>query len=126
MSSSDDPFGGDPEADAAMDEFERHSGAVFEFVQDYIDEHDLLDEMMSLVLLNISLRLRMVGYALETEKPSASGLKLDLDRYRREIDDAVRHAKKDAERFIAEVKTARAEAENEAGDEPDDNGGAPS
>jgi hypothetical protein len=38
----------------------------------------------------------------------------------------VRHAKKDAERFIAEVKTARAEAENEAGDEPDDSGGAPS
>jgi hypothetical protein len=78
-----------------------------------------------LVLLNISLRLRMVGYAMETEKPSASGLKLDLDRYRRDVEDAVRHAKKDAERFIVEAKSARAEAENEAREEPDD-GGAPS
>jgi hypothetical protein len=126
MSSSDDLFGHDPEVEAAMDEFERHSEAIFDLVQNYIDEHDLLEEMMSLVLLNISLRLRMVGYALETEKPSASGLKLDLDRYRREMEDAVRHAKKEAEHFIAEAKTARAEAENEAREESDDDGGAPS
>ena len=125
MSSGDDDFD-DPELDAAMDEFERHSGAIYQLVQDYIDEHDLLEEMMSVVLLNLSVRLRMVGYALDTEKPSASGLKLDLDRFRREMDDGVRAAKKDADRFIAEVKTARAEAETEADEEPDDKGGAPS
>jgi hypothetical protein len=125
MSSRDDDFD-EAESDAIIDEFERHSIAVFEFVQEYIDEHDLLDEMMSVILLGISLRLRMVGYALETEKPSASGLKLDLDRFRREVDESVRAAKKDAEHFIDEVKTARAEAESESDEDPDDKGGRPS
>ena len=125
MSSRDDDFD-EAEGDAVIDEFERHSIAVFEFIQDYIDEHDLLDEMMSVILLGISLRLRMVGYALETEKPSASGLKLDLDRFRREVDESVRAAKKDAEHFIAEVKTARAEAESETDEDPDDKRGRPS
>jgi hypothetical protein len=125
MSAGDDDFGDDAE-DAIVDEFERHSSAVFQFVQDYIEEHDLLDEMMSVVLLGISLRLRMVGYALETEKPSASGLKLDLDRFRREVEESVREAKKDAERFIAEVKSARAEAAHEEDEDADDSGGKPS
>ena len=81
---------------------------------------------MSLVLLNLSVRLRMVGYALETEKPSASGLKLDLDRFRRELEGCIRAAKKDADRFITDAKAARAKAESEAEDEADDMGGVPS
>jgi hypothetical protein len=125
MSSRDDDFG-DPESNAAMDEFDRHGAALHELVQDYMDEHDLLEEMMSLLVLNLSVRMRMVGYALETEKPSVSGLKLDLDRFRGEIDSCIRAAKKDADRFIAEAKIARAKAENEADEEPDDTGGAPS
>src|SRR6266852_2707690 len=116
----------DEEAEAAIDEFDRHSGALHQLVQDYMDEHDLLEEMMSVVLLNVSVRTRMVGYALETEKPSASGLKLDLDRFRREIDNCIRAAKKDADHFIAEAKAARAAVENGADDEPDDERGAPS
>jgi hypothetical protein len=125
MSSNDDDFG-DAQSNAAMDEFNRHTSAIHQLVQDYIDEHDLLEEMMSVVLLNLSVRLRMIGYALETEKPSASGLKLDLDRFQRETDSCVRAAKKDADRFIADAKAARAKAENEADEEPDGTGGAPS
>jgi hypothetical protein len=117
MNADDDD---DSDLNAAMDDFERHSGAVFEFVQNYIDEHDLLEEVMSVVLLNISMRLRMVAYALDTEKPSVAGLKLDLDRFRREMDEAVREAKRDAERFIAEAKTARENAESEGDEEPDE------
>ena len=125
MSSGNDDFD-DAASDAAVNEFNRHSGALLQLVQDYIEEHDLLEEMMSLVLLNLSVRLRMVGYALETEKPSASGLKLDLDRFRRELDGCIRAAKKDADRFIADAKAARAKAESEAEDEADDMGGVPS
>jgi hypothetical protein len=125
MSSNDDDFD-NAQSNAAMDELSRHTSAIHQLVQDYIDEHDLLEEMMSVVLLNLSVRLRMIGYALETEKPSASGLKLDLDRFQREIDGYVRAAKKDADRFIADAKTARAKAENEADEEPDERGGAPS
>jgi hypothetical protein len=116
----------DEETDGAMDELNRHGVALHQLVQDYMDEHDLSDEITSLILLNMSVRMRMVGYALETEKPSASGLKLDLDRFRREIDDCVRDAKKSADHFIAEAKEALAAAENEADDEPDDERGAPS
>lgn len=125
MSSQDDDFD-DAEADADIDEFDRHSRALHELVQVYIDEHDLLEEMMSVVLLDLSVRMRMVGYALETEKPSAAGLKLDLDRFRREVDNCVRAAKKDADSFIADAKAARAAAESDAEEEPDDKGSVPS
>jgi hypothetical protein len=50
------------------------------------------------------------------EKPSASGLKLELDRVRREIDDYVRSSKKSAEEFVAASKKALAETESEAPD----------
>ena len=116
----------DEEAEAAMDELNRHGVALHQLVQDYMDEHDLSDEIMSLMLLNMSVRMRMVGYALGTEKPSGSGLKLDLDRFRREIDDCIRAAKRDADGFIAEAKAVRAAAENEIEDEPDDERGPPS
>jgi hypothetical protein len=116
----------DEEAEAAGDELDRHGMALHQLIQDYMDEHDLSDALTSLMLLNMSVRMRMVGYALGTEKPSASGLKLDLDRFRREIDDCVRAAKKDAESFIAEAKEALAAAEDEAYDDPDDERGAPS
>jgi len=116
----------DEEDEAGMDELDRHGMALHQLVQDYTDEHDLSDEITSLLLLNVSVRMRMVAYALETEKPSASGLKVDLDRFRREIDDCVRAAKKDADHFIAEAKVARAAAESELEDEPDDEKGAPS
>ena len=116
----------DDEGEAAMDEFDRHGLALHQLIQDYMDEHDLSDEMTSLVLLDISVRMHMVGYALETEKPSGSGLKLALDRFRRAIDDSIRTAKKEADHFIAEAKAVRAAAENEAADDPDDERGAPS
>ena len=124
MSSRDDDF--DEGAEAAMDELGQHGMALHQLIQDYMDEHDLSDEITSLMLLNISVRMRMVGYALETEKPSASGLKLELDRCRREIDECIRAAKKEADDFIAEAKEVRAAAEKEAEEESDDKRGAPS
>ena len=121
MTSDDDQFD-EADGDAAADEFNRHCDAVFQFVETYTEEHDLVEEMMALVLLNLSIKLRMVGYGLYTEKPSVTGLKLDLDRFQHDVEDGVRAAKKDADRFIAEVKIARDAAENEAQDEPDDRG----
>ena len=124
MTSQTDDF--DEDDQAAIEELDRHGMALHKLVQDYMDAHDLSDEMTSLLLLNISVRMRMVAYALETEKPSASGLKLDLDRFRREIDECVRAAKKDADAFIAQAKVARAAAERELQDEADDDRGPPS
>jgi hypothetical protein len=124
MSSHNDDF--DQETEADVDELSQHGMALHQLVQDYTDEHDLSDEATSLMLLEISVRMHMVGYALETEKPSASGLKLHLDRFRREMDNLIRDAKKNADQFIAQAKTLRAVAENESEDEPEDDRGLPS
>jgi hypothetical protein len=121
MGESDDLFGNGEEHDADENEFERHSRAVHELVQDYLDEHDISDSAGSVLLLNAALTLRMIGYATEVEKPSASGLKLYLDRFGREMDDAVRNAKKGADEFIeaskAELEAARRELADEEGEE---------
>jgi hypothetical protein len=112
----------------ATEEMDQHGLALHELVQDYLDEHDLSDDAGAIILLGICIRMRMVGYALETEQPSASGLKMDLDRFQREIDDCLRTAKKGAEEFIEEAKAlkAEAEAEMEAEDEAGDKRGVPS
>jgi len=117
----------DEDVEGAVDELDQHGMALHQLIQDYVDEHDLSDELTALILFNISVRMRMIGYALQTEKPSGSGLKLDLDRFRREVDECIRAAKKEADHFIVEAKAAREAAENETEDQPDDDKrGAPS
>jgi hypothetical protein len=117
---SDDLFDNDEEQDAE-NEFGRHGQAIHELVQDYFDEHDISDSAGALLLLSGAISLRMIGYATEVEKPSAGGLKLDLDRFGREMDEAVRQAKRGAEEFIeaskAELAAARRELEDEEGGE---------
>jgi len=124
MSSQNDDFGN--ETEATIDEPSHHGMALHQLIQGYMDEHDLSDETGSLMLLEISVRMHTVGYALETETPSAAGLKLGLDRLRREIDNLIRDAKKNAEHLIATAKTLRAAAENESEDPPEDERGLPS
>lgn len=113
MNSQNEDIGDDAEAG---DELDQHGLALHQIVQDYMDEHDLSDELGALLLLNISVRMRMVGYALETEKPSASGLKMDLDRFNSEIGDCIRAAKKGANEFIEEAMVLREAAEEEIDD----------
>ena len=119
MGESDDLFGNGEEHDADESEFERHGRAVHELVQDYLDEHEIPDSAGSVLLLQAALTLRMIGYATEVEKPSAGGLKLELDRFQREMNDAVRLAKRGAEEFIetskVELEAARRELEEEEG-----------
>jgi hypothetical protein len=116
MNSQNEDISDDAEAG---DELDQHGLALHQIVQDYMDEHDLSDELGALLLLNISVRMRMVGYALETENPSASGLKMDLDRFNREIGDCIRAAKKGADEFIEEAMVLREAAEEEVDDELD-------
>jgi len=122
-SRNDDP---DDAESNAFDEANRQGLALHQLIQDYIDEHHLSEEMVAVMLINLSVRMRMVGDALQTERPSASGLKRNLDRFRSEIDSCLRAAKKDADGFISQAKTMRAAAENEADEELDENGSLPS
>ncbi len=83
---SDDGRSDDPDVQEFMDEVEQHSRAIYEIVSDYMDDLEVPEAIISHVLLNISFNMRMVAYVIDTEKPSAGGLKLDLDRMRNEIE----------------------------------------
>ena len=110
----------DIDENAVVEEWEQHGLALHELVQEYLDEHDLSDQMGCVILLGMCIRMRMIGYALATEQPSASGLKMDLDRFEREIDEAIRAAKKGAGEFIEEAMVLREAAEDEIEDELDE------
>jgi hypothetical protein len=96
------------------DEFEQHTKAIYQLVADYMDDLEIPEALIAEVLLHMAVNMRMVAYAIEAEKPSVAGLKIDLDRLRSEMDQLVRESKKGAEGFIASAKSAIADAEKEA------------
>jgi hypothetical protein len=101
----------DEDGQEALDEFDRLTQLLSQHVVKFAEDEDIPDEMLSPLLLRIALTSRMVGYLASTAKPSAGGLKLDLDRFRRDVEDVIRETKKDAEEFIAHAKASIAAAE---------------
>jgi hypothetical protein len=97
--------------EGARDEFDRLTQVLSQHLVKFADDEDVPDEMLAVLLLRIAITSRMVGYVATTAKPSAGGLKLDLDRFRRDIEDIIRETKKDAEAFIAHTKASIAAAE---------------
>ena len=104
-----------PEDDAAMDQFvedfERHRDAIYGLVCDYMEDADINEGYVAQLLADATIRMRMTAYGLGVENPSVAGLKLDLDRLSKELDDFLREAKKGAEEFIGHVKELRASAD---------------
>ncbi|MBB3771415.1 hypothetical protein FHS55_002014 [Angulomicrobium tetraedrale] len=109
----------DENEDGYEEAYETHRSGLYDMIVAYADEHELGDGFLADIVADLGLSLRMVAYAAETEKPSIGGLRLDLDRFVRELGDSVREAKKQAPDFIAEAKAAR-EEEGAEGDEGDD------
>ena len=107
---NDDLFGED--GDEAVDDFNRLTDLLFRRVSEFADEEDVADDILPLLLLRLSATMRMMAYAVSVAKPSGGGLKLDLDRFRRDADELIREMKKDADGFIARIK------ESIAADEP--------
>jgi hypothetical protein len=99
------------------DEFEQHTKAIYQLVANYMDDLEIPEGLIAEVLLHMAVNMRMVAYAIEAEKPSVAGLKIDLDRLRNEMDQLLRESKKGAEAFIASAKSAIADAEKEAEEE---------
>ncbi len=104
MSGSDDNLSGDEEE--MRSEFERLTHLLFEHISKFADDEDVPEEWLPLLLLRLSTTTRMMAYATSVAKPSAGGLKLDLDRFRRDAEDLIREMKKDAEGYIARAKEA--------------------
>jgi hypothetical protein len=96
------------------DELEQHTKAIYQLVADYMDDLEIPEAVIAEVLLHMAVNMRMVAYAMEAEKPSVAGLKLDLDRMRGGLDQLVRESKKGAEAFIASAKAALSDADKEA------------
>jgi hypothetical protein len=117
---SDDPFGNGEENDTDGDDFARHGRAIHDLVQEYLNTHDIGDAAGSVLLLDLAIHMRTIGYVLDVEQPSGSGLRLELDRFRRDIDEAIRHAKKGADEFIQTIKPVLEEAKNLDDDEDDE------
>ena len=100
----DDLFGEDGDEDEAVDDFDQLTDILFQRIEEFAEEEDVADELLPLLLLRLALTMRMVAYAATVAKPSGGGLKLDLDRFRRDIEDLIRETKKDADRFIAQAR----------------------
>jgi hypothetical protein len=96
-----------------LDDFDRLTHVLFERVSEFAEEEEIDDELLSMLLFRLSLTTRMMAYAENAAKPSAGGLKLDLDRFGRDIETHLRESKKDADRFITEAKASIAAAEQD-------------
>jgi hypothetical protein len=107
----DDVF--DEDGQTTIDDYDRLSEILMARVGEFAEDEDVADGLLSPLLFRLALTTRMVDYAATAAKPSGSGLKLDLDRFRRLIEDIIREAKKDADTFIAQAKESIAAAELE-------------
>jgi hypothetical protein len=103
---NDDLFGED--GDEALHDFNRLTDLLFQRVSEFAEEEDVADDILPLLLLRLSATMRVMAYAVSVAKPSGGGLKLDLDRFRRNADELIRELKKDADRFIAQAKESMA------------------
>jgi hypothetical protein len=108
----DDAPGDDDDA-AQAEEFDRLSDLLFVHISDFVKEQEVGDELLALLMLHLAVTTRMMAYVVSVDKPSSFGLKLDLDRFRRDVDELVRKSKKGADEFIAQAKEALAQAAEE-------------
>jgi len=117
MSGPDDDLFGDfhPER-SEVEELQRFREALLRRVSEAIEQDEIPEDLVPLLLVEIAVTFRATMYTFAAEKPLNSGLKLDLDRFRRDIDHVVRAARKDADEFIAAAKRAKA---GELPDEPE-------
>ena len=115
MLDSDDLFGEEPEdMKQFADDLERHRQELHERICDYMNEEEIDENYVAHLLLESAINLRMSAYGVYVENPSVAGLKIDLDRMGRELDEMLRAAKKGAEEYIRLVKEERAKLEAEA------------
>ena len=91
----DDLFEDDETADEAY-LYDTDRGALLAILQEFAEAHDMPAYALHLLLLDLTVTFRVIGYFEETEKPSAGGLRLEYDRLRRDCEDFLRAAKKEA------------------------------
>jgi len=71
------------------------------------------DAILATMLMQIAVSTRMMAYVVAVDKPTSLGLKLDLDGFRRDIEESLREMKKRAEAFILQATETIAAAGRE-------------
>ena len=104
---------GEEAGEAEGSTYERLRVNLQKLVTDFADENEMSSGFLAMLLLDLGVSSHVVHYVTTVDKPSVGGLKLELDRLRREIDEMVRAFKKDAETILAATKQAMAEADLE-------------
>lgn len=71
------------------------------------------DAVLSDLLFRPSLTMRMTGYVVSVAKPSGAGLKLDLDRFRRDVEERRRltHSSREPSWSLRRAGTGRTRLE---------------
>jgi hypothetical protein len=98
------------ESEEEMEEFEaeqeEHAEEIKNAVLDYVEDNDVPETTAVYTLLQLAVSMHMSGYLGTVEKPSANGLKMELDRFANDFADLIREAKKGAGEFIEDYKAA--------------------
>jgi hypothetical protein len=104
MPDNDDDLFGEDEENEAADDFDRLTDILFQRIAEFAEDEEVADEILPPLLLRLSLTTRMMTYVTSVAKPSGAGLKLDLDRFRRDAEELIREMKKDADQIVAQAK----------------------
>jgi hypothetical protein len=99
-----------PEDDVDFDEEqEAHAEEIKNLVLDYVEENEVPEETAIFTLVQLAVSMHMATYMGSVEKPSVNGLKMELERFGKEIDDMLRDAKNGAAEFVEDYKAAMEE-----------------
>ncbi len=96
------------------EEQEAHAEEIKNIVLDYVEENEVPEETAIFTLVQLAVSMQMATYMGSVEKPSVTGLKMELERFGKEIDDMLRDAKNGAEEFVEDYKAAMEEEDGEA------------
>lgn len=96
----DDLPEGDDEAERVYREDE---AALFEALDGVMEERGIGEHDLVPLLLAAVYHYRSLAYVADTAKPSEAGLKMDLDRLRKMVDEVHRGYRKNAAQVVAEI-----------------------
>ena len=115
---SDDLFD-EPDVEAVAEFYADCREALVEKLTALAEEKQLAADQLCDLLTDVAVTYRLVGYVEDTEKPSVAGLRLNLDRFRRQFDDLIRRERKAAperlEGLMAILAGGTDEEEDETG-----------
>lgn len=94
----------DPE-DAGQTQYGQDQDALFIALAELMEERELDEEMLVPLLIDAVYHYRALAYVAATAQPSGDGLRMDLDRLRKMIEEAHRGYRKDAPEIVKELST---------------------